>query len=138
MFTNLLASNIEKEYENIKKNMSIEKVMASQNFFFASSYTKVSSEESIDIEMNKQIAYSKLIQHLETLIDWPLEINSGLRNALWNFHTNMYNFNFKNSQLVDSGKIGDSYFVIVGIPKQELLKNKVSYQKIINNLKKMK
>lgn len=135
IFTSSFANNISEEYDEIKDNISSEKVTSSQNFFFASSFSKVSSDENIDIEANKQLAYSKLIEYLETLVDWPKKINVELKYALWNFYMNQKSFNLKKSQIVDNGKLGNLYYVIIGIPKNELLRHKINYRQIINNLK---
>lgn len=135
VFTNSFSADILEEYEGIKDTISSETVTPSKNFFFVSSFSKVTSNENIDIELNKQLAYSKLIEYLKKLVDWPKKINAELKYALWNFHMNQKSFNFKKSQLVDNGKLGDLYYVIIGIPKDELLRHKINYNQIINNLK---
>ena len=84
------------------------------------------------------IASSKFIEYLSTLVDWPVTIDSELKMALWNFYTKKKKFSFKKSQIVDNGKLGDYYYVVVGIPKSELLKFKIAYSQIINSIKKKK
>ena len=62
VFTNSFSADILEEYEGIKDTISSETVTPSKNFFFVSSFSKVTSNENIDIELNKQLAYSKLIE----------------------------------------------------------------------------
>ncbi len=84
------------------------------------------------------IASSKFIEYLSTLVDWPDTIDSELKIALWNSYTKKKDFTFKKSQIVENGKFGDYYYVIVGIPKSELLKFKIAYSQIINSIKNEK
>ena len=69
------AESIIEEYKIFKKNIDAEFVTSSQNYFFASSYSKASSIEETDIESNKMIASAKLIDHLSTFVNWPKKID---------------------------------------------------------------
>ncbi len=83
------------------------------------------------------IASAKFLDYLSTLVNWPQKINPELKIALWNFYINQKKFTFMKSQVVDSGKLGDFYYVVVGIPKSELLKFKVNYSQIISSIEKL-
>lgn len=130
------AESIIEEYKIFKKNIDAEFVTSSQNYFFASSYSKASSIEETDIESNKMIASAKLIDHLSTFVNWPKKIDLKLRNSLWNFYVNQRKFKFEKLQMVDKGKLGKYFYVVVGIPKKELLKKKIKFNDIIIMIQK--
>ena len=90
----------------------------------------------IDAETNKIIASSKFINYLSNLVDWPVTIDLELKIPMWNLYTKKKKFTFKKSQIVDNGKLGDYYYVIVGMQNSELLKFKITYSQIINSIKK--
>ena len=136
MYYSCFAEDIGKEYEIIKNKIDAKSITSSENFFFASSHSKATAIEDADIETNKIIASSKFIDYLSNLVDWPVTIDLELKIALWNFYTKKKKFTFKKSQIVDNGKLGDYYYVIVGMPKSELLKFKITYSQIINSIKK--
>ena len=136
IYSFLDAQNIITEYEIVKNDIDAKSITTSQNYFFASSYSIATAIEDTDIESNKMIANAKFLDHLSTLVDWPTQINSDLKLALWNFYINQKKFTFKKSQIVDNGKLGEYYYVVVGIPKSELLKVAINYSQIINLIKK--
>ncbi len=130
------ATNIITEYEIVKNDIDSKSITTSQNYFFASSYSIATAIEDTDIESNKMIANAKFLDYLSTLVDWPMKINSELKFALWNFYINQKKFTFTKSQIVDNGKLGKYYYVVVGIPKAELLRVAINYSQIINLIKK--
>lgn len=129
------AKNINNEYEIIKNNIDPNNISSSQNFFFASSYSKATAIEDADVETNKMIASAKFIDYLSTLVDWPKKIDVQLKIALWNFYVNKKQIKLKKFQIVDQGKLGEYFYVVVGIPKEELLKITIKYSQIINSIR---
>ncbi len=119
----------------MKSDLKAESVTETNNYFFATSYSKNSSIEKNDVEKNKVLANSKLINYLSTLIDWPKKLPPYLKKALWEYHKSNKQYIFEGLQIVDQGAIGEYYFVVVGIPRKELLKNKVRYEQITNQIK---
>jgi len=135
-FFNINGEEIIAEYINIKSDLKTESVTETDNYFFATSYSKNSSIVKNDVEKNKVLANSKLINHLSSLIDWPKKIPSYLKKALWEYYKSNNKYVFEGSQIVDQGLIGEYYFVVVGIPREELLQNKVAYNQILRQIKK--
>ena len=136
IFSKLFGNQILLEYENVKSDLKSETVTETANYFFATSYSKSSSIEKNDIEKNKVLAKSKLINYISLLIDWPKKIPSYLKKALWEYYKSDKRYVFEGSQVVDQGLIGEYYFVVVGIPRKELLQNKVRYEQILSQIKK--
>ena len=134
LYCEILGNEILKEYLSIKENLKEESISITYNYFFAVSYSKRSEIEKNDIEKNKLITNSKLINYLSTLVDWPKKIPIYLKNSLWRYHNTKKKYVFENSQIVDQGIIGKNYFVVVGIPKSDLLRYKVTYKQIINKI----
>ncbi len=81
------------------------------------------------------IASAKFIDYLSTLVDWPKKIDVQLKIALWNFYVNKKQIKLKKFQIVDQGKLGEYFYVVVGIPKEELLKITIKYSQIINSIR---
>ena len=136
LFTQLVGNEILQEYESIKSDLKAESVTETKNFYFATSYSKNNNIEKNSFEKNKIKANSKLINHISSLIDWPKKIPPYLKKSLWQYYKSYKKYVFEELQIVDQGLIGEYYFVVVGIPKKELLKHKVAYSQIVNKLKK--
>ena len=136
LFTQLVGNEILLEYEAIKSDLKAESVTETKNFYFATSYSKNNTIEKNNFEKNKIKADSKLINHISSLIDWPKKIPPYLKKSLWQYYKSYKKYVLEELQIVDQGSIGEYYFVVVGIPKKELLKHKVEYNQIVKKIMK--
>ena len=135
-FSKVFSNEIILEYESIKDDLKTESITETENYFFATSFSKLSSIEKNDYEKNKISANSKFINYLNESVNWPNKIPKYLRKSLWVFYINEKKYEFEKSQVVDQGKIGQYFFIVVGLPKTELINNRVTYEQILSNLKK--
>tara|TARA_B100002052_G_scaffold296197_1_gene324124 strand:- start:332 stop:787 length:456 start_codon:yes stop_codon:yes gene_type:complete len=128
-------SEIKNIYETNKSSMQLNSNMEIGNYVYSISVSDLAKIESINEEKNKLHATAKLLNVIKNNVSWPEKINSKLRNQLWNFYLNQKTIELKGVQIMEQGKIGEKYFVVVGIEKSNLYKYNVSYNMILKELK---
>ncbi len=129
-FSNVYANNISFHYEKIKNQIKTNELVESGDYFFSGSFSKYSSIESIDIEKNKIEAIKNLVDFLSKSVDWPQTFSEFEKKKKWLAYKSKRKVNLIGVKIVDNGKIGNNYFVIVGIKRETLLKNKVTFDKL--------
>ena len=115
--------------------MQLNSNMEIGNYVYSISVSDLAKIESINEEKNKLHATAKLLNVIKNNVSWPEKINSKLRNQLWNFYLNQKNIELKGVQIMEQGKIGEKYFVAVGVEKSNLYKYNISYNMILKELK---
>ena len=128
-------SEIKNIYEANKNSMQLNSNMEIGNYVYSISVSDLAKIESINEEKNKLHATAKLLNVIKNNVSWPEKINSKLRNQLWNFYLNQKNIELKGVQIMEQGKIGEKYFVAVGVEKSNLYKYNISYNMILKELK---
>ena len=126
--SDLYAGDIFAHYEKIKNQIKTNKVVESGDYYFTGSFARYSAIESIDIEKNKTNAINNFLDYLSDSIDWPSF--SDFEKKKWLSYKNKRQVNLEGLLLVDNGKIGSNYFVVMGIKKEVLFKNKVTFNKL--------
>ncbi|MBD23060.1 MAG: hypothetical protein CL572_05305 [Alphaproteobacteria bacterium] len=129
-FSNVYANNISFHYEKIKNQIKTNELVESGDYFFSGSFSKYSSIESIDIEKNKIEAIKNLVDFLSKSVDWPQTFSEFEKKKKWLAYKSKRKVNLIGVKIVDNGKIGNNYFVIVGIKRETLFKNKVTFDKL--------
>ena len=128
--SDLHANDIFVHYEKIKNQIKTNKIVQSSDYYFSGSFSRYSSIESIDIEKNKTKAINNFIDYLSGSVDWPNNISDFEKKKKWLSYKRKREVNLEGLILVDNGKIGSNYFVIMGIKKELLLKNRVTFNKL--------
>lgn len=128
--SNLYANEIFDYYEKIKNQIKTNEIIISGDYFYSGSFSKYSSIESIDIQKNKTEAINNLLDFLSDSIDWPKNISDFEKQKKWLLYKSKRKVILEGITIVDNGKIGSNYFVIIGIQKKKLLKNKVTFNKL--------
>ena len=129
-FSDLHANDIFFHYEKIKNQIKTNHLVESGDYFFSGSFSKYSSIESIDIEKNRTEAINNFLDFLSDSIDWPKNFTDFEKKKKWLSYKSKKKVNLQGIKIVDNGKIGVNYFVILGIKKDLLLKNKVTFNKL--------
>ncbi len=128
--SNLYANEIFDYYEKIKNQIKTNEIIISGDYFYSGSFSKYSSIESIDIQKNKTEAINNLLDFLSDSVDWPKNISDFEKQKKWLLYQSKRKVILEGITIVDNGKIGSNYFVIIGIQKKKLLKNKVTFNKL--------
>ncbi len=128
--SNLYANEIFDYYEKIKNQIKTNEIIISGDYFYSGSFSKYSSIESIDIQKNKTQAINNLLDFLSDSVDWPKNISDFEKQKKWLLYQSKRKVILEGITIVDNGKIGSNYFVIIGIQKKKLLKNKVTFNKL--------
>ena len=128
--SNLYANEIFDYYEKIKNQIKTNEIIISGDYFYSGSFSKYSSIESIDIQKNKTEAINNLLDFLSDSVDWPKNISDFEKQKKWLLYKSKRKVILEGITIVDNGKIGSNYFVIIGIQKKNLLKNKVTFNKL--------
>ena len=129
-FSNVYANNISFHYEKIKNQIKTNKIIESGDYYFTGSFTRYGAIESIDIEKNKTNAINNFLDYLSDSVDWPKNFSDFEKKKKWLSYKSKRQINLEGLLLVDNGKIGSNYFVVMGIKKELLFKNKVTYNKL--------
>ena len=127
-------SEIKNIYEANKNNMQLNTNMEIGNYVYSISVSDLAKIDSINKEKNKLHATAKLLNFIKNNISWPEKINNKLRKQLWFFYLNQKTIELEGVQIMEQGKIGNKYFVAVGIEKSNLKKYNVSYNMILKEL----
>lgn len=127
------AAEIDDIYKKNKNKLKDGQVMNIQSFLFASSFSKATTE-NIDYEKNKLRCYSYLLDYFGSNISWPKKISKNLQKELWSFYIKEKHFTLKNSKVVDFGLVGDNYYVVVGVSKDNIEPKRPTFEDIINLL----
>ena len=124
------ANDIFVHYEKIKNQIKTNKVVESGDYYFTGSFARYGAIESIDIEKNKINAINNFLDYLFDLVDWPKNLTNLKKKKKWLSYKSKRNLNLEGIVQVDNGKIDLDYFVIVGIKKEALFKNKVTFNEV--------
>ena len=106
------------------------KVVESGDYYFTGSFARYGAIESIDIEKNKINAINNFFDYLSDSVDWPKNLSDFEKKKKWFSYKSKRQVNLGGLLLVDNGKIGSNYFVVIGIKKEALFKNKVTFNKL--------
>ncbi len=128
--SDLYAKNIFNDYEKIKNQIKTNQIIESGDYFFSGSFGRYGSIESIDIEKNKIKAINNFLKYISDSIDWPENLSNLEKKKKWSSYNSKTKVNLEGIVLVDNGKIGSNYFVIMGIKKEVLFKNRVTFNKL--------
>lgn len=128
--SNLYASDIFIHYEKIKNQIETNKVVESGDYYFTGSFARYGAIESINIEKNKTNAINNFLDYLSDFVDWPKNFSDFEKKKKWLSYKNKRQVNLEGLLLVDNGKIGSNYFVVMSIKKEALFKNKVTFNKL--------
>ena len=128
--SDLHAGDIFSNYEKIKNQIKTNKVIESGDYYFTGSFARYGAIESIDIEKNKTNAINNFLDYLSDSVDWPKKFSDFEKKKKWFSYKNKRKVNLGGLLLVDNGKIGSNYFVVMGIKKEALLKNEVTFDKL--------
>ena len=129
-FSNVYANNISFHYEKIKNQIKTNKIIKSGDYYFTGSFARYGAIESIDIEKNKTNAINNFLDYLSDSVDWPKNLSDLKKKKKWLSYKRKRQINLEGLLLVDNGKIGSNYFVVMGIKKELLFKNKVTFNKL--------
>jgi len=128
--SDLYANDIFVYYEKIKNQIKTNKIIKSGDYYFTGSFARYGAIESIDIEKNKTNAINNFLDYLSDSVDWPKNFSDFEKKKKWLSYKSKRQINLEGLLLVDNGKIGSNYFVVMGIKKELLFKNKVTYNKL--------
>ena len=128
--SDLYANDIFVHYEKIKNQIKTNTIIESGNYYFSGSFAKYGTIESIDIEKNKTKVINNFLDYLSDSVEWPKSLSTFDRKKKWLSYQGKKEINLEGLMLVDKGKIGSNYFVIMGIKKEKLFKNKVTFNKL--------
>ena len=128
--SDLFADDIFAHYEKIKNQIKTNTIIESGNYYFSGSFAKYGAIESIDIEKNKTKVINNFLDYLSDSVEWPKSLSTFERKKKWLSYQIKKEINLEGLILVDKGKIGSNYFVIMGIKKEKLFKNKVTFNKL--------
>lgn len=128
--SDLFADDIFAHYEKIKNQIKTNTIIESGNYYFSGSFAKYGAIESIDIEKNKTKVINNFLDYLSDSVEWPKSFSPFERKKKWLSYQSKKKINLEGLMLVDKGKIGSNYFVIMGIKKEKLFKNKVTFNKL--------
>ena len=128
--SDLYAKNIFNDYEKIKNQIKTNQIIESGDYFFSGSFGRYGSIESIDIEKNKIKAINNFLKYISDSIDWPENLSNLEKKKKRSSYNSKTKVNLEGIVLVDNGKIGSNYFVIMGIKKEVLFKNRVTFNKL--------
>ena len=129
-FSDLYANDIFVYYEKIKNQIKTNKIIKSGDYYFTGSFARYGAIESIDIEKNKTNAINNFLDYLSDSVDWPKNFSDFEKKKKWLSYKRKRQINLEGLLLVDNGKIGSNYFVVMGIKKELLFKNKVTFNKL--------
>ena len=124
------ANDISIHYEKVKDQIKTNKIIKSGDYYFTGSFARYGAIESIDIEKNKTNAINNFLDYLSEYVDWPKSLSDFEKKKKWLSYKSKRQVNLEGLLLVDNGKIGSNYFVVMGIKKELLLKNKVTFDKL--------
>ena len=124
------ANDISIHYEKVKDQIKTNNIIESGDYYFSGSFGKYGSIESIDIEKNKTKAINNFLDYLSDSVDWPKNLSDFEKKKKWRSYKLKREVNLEKLVLVDNGKVGSNYFVIMGIKKEVLFKNKVTFNKL--------
>ena len=82
------------------------------------------------LNKNKTNAINNFLDYLSDSVDWPKNFSDFEKKKKWFSYKSKRQVNLGEVQLVDNGKIGSNYFVVMGIKKEALLKNEVTFDKL--------
>ena len=128
--SDLYADDIFVHYEKIKNQIKTNTIIESGDYYFSGSFAKYGTIESIDIEKNKTKVINNFLDYLSDSVEWPKSLSTFDRKKKWLSYQGKKEINLEGLMLVDKGKIGSNYFVIMGIKKEKLFKNKVTFNKL--------
>jgi len=128
--SDLYADDIFVHYEKIKNQIKTNTIIESGDYYFSGSFAKYGTIESIDIEKNKTKVINNFLDYLSDSVEWPKSLSAFERKKKWLSYQSKKEINLEGLMLVDKGKIGSNYFVIMGIKKEKLFKNKVTFNKL--------
>ena len=124
------ANDIFVHYEKIKNQIKTNKIIESGDYYFTGSFARYGAIESIDIEKNKTNAINNFLDYLSDSVDWPKNFSDFEKKKKWLSYKSKRQVNLEGLLLIDNGKIGSNYFVVMGIKKELLFKNKVTFNKL--------
>ncbi len=128
--SDLYADDIFVHYEKIKNQIKTNTIIESGDYYFSGSFAKYGTIESIDIEKNKTKVINNFLDYLSDSVEWPKSLSTFDRKKKWLSYQSKKEINLEGLMLVDKGKIGSNYFVIMGIKKEKLFKKKVTFNKL--------
>ena len=124
------ANDIFVHYEKIKNQIKTNKIIESGDYYFTGSFARYGAIESIDIEKNKTNAINNFLDYLSDSVDWPKKFSDFEKKKKWLSYKSKRQVNLEGLLLIDNGKIGSNYFVVMGIKKELLFKNKITFNKL--------
>ena len=124
------ANDIFVHYEKIKNQIKTNKIIESGDYYFTGSFARYGAIELIDIEKNKTNAINNFLDYLSDSVDWPKNFSDFEKKKKWLSYKSKRQVNLEGLLLIDNGKIGSNYFVVMGIKKELLFKNKVTFNKL--------
>ena len=124
------ANDIFVHYEKIKNQIKTNKIIESGDYYFTGSFARYGAIELIDIEKNKTNAINNFLDYLSDSVDWPKKFSDFEKKKKWLSYKSKRQVNLEGLLLIDNGKIGSNYFVVMGIKKELLFKNKVTFNKL--------
>ena len=134
IITNLKSADILKEYNLNKKSLKENSILETQKYLYSIAVSKKNDIQDISIKKNRLIAEVKLLDRIKNNVNWPSKFPPYLKEAIWKFYKSKKKYKLEGITLIDKGEIGDNYFVVVGVKKENVDKFKITYNLIKKEL----
>ena len=134
IITSLKSADILEEYNLNKKYLKENSILETQEYLYSVSVSKKNDIKDLSIKKNRLIAEVKLLDRIKNNVNWPSNFPSYLKEAIWTFYNSRKKYRLEGITIIDKGEIGDNYFVVVGIKKENVDKFKITYSLIKKEL----
>ena len=125
IITNLKSADILEVYNQNKKNLKENSILETQKYLYSIAVSKKNEIQDLSIKKNRLLAEVKLLDRIKDNVNWPSKFPPYLKEAIWKFHKSKKKYRLDGVTLIDKGEIGDNYFVVVGIKKENIDKFKL-------------